>query len=173
MSSSASVFAVVGIPIEEVLTVRVENRVRDRFDPETGERVNFHYEQRIWAICGEDIPIKRKRIVTHDSVSEVPKQGYSLQLEFYDWLVAHGFCHQFLRYYHGYNTSWVCDPTGILGISLWDYTPGKELDNYGWASDKREIDLQQVQERIAQVRPMLENLGCLLEPKLYVIPRLS
>lgn len=163
MGSSNIAKLAVGVPIDAVLEYRTERRIRDRFDSDTGERYTFEYDQLVYTVCGVDIPVNTKDILAEDR----PKLGYSVG--FYHWLLERGFCNSLLRYSHTKYDH--VPPNGILGISVWDYKAdhADTSENYGYTFRHREVYLPDVNERLEQVKFMLEKIGCNIEPKCYVV----
>lgn len=172
MSSTAYANLVAGIPTIGVIEAKFENRVRERFDPETGSPVNFNYKQIVVKVLGKEIPIKKK-LLYKDYRQEYPQFGYKPEL--YDWCQRNGFCYEFLNFQHSYDfCSYVNGSYGILGICAWDYS-SSDPSEYGstGANSFRAFSLQEGEVALKRVKKLLKKIGCNKEPELFVVSRLT
>jgi hypothetical protein len=157
MSCSAYAYIAVGVDAKTLVKHSQQARARKRFDPETGQESLFEYKQETYWINGQELPITLKKIV-RDFGREYPEMGYDITWEFSEWLDRNGFDHEIVRFHQSSNGH--IPPHGVIG---------KKLDGSG---DMMVVDAAAIREAVKQVRQLLLGIGCNLEPKCYVIPRL-
>ena len=153
-SNSADVIVAVGVDIKDAFNIQTVKLKRPQYDTETGAQSMIDYDQVYIRAFGREIERGDKLVNERN-----PELGFSMGTPVYNWFLRNGFdtdeCYTLWHTDNGYFSF-----EGVVGLPVFQ------------SSHTHEIDLKAVFEVEEKVKPLLQAVGCKMEPKLYVRPRL-